>query len=153
MLHYSFTLDRPKEGLISSRPGTTSHADLVTLARKDYDFRYQENSWNSGRPGLCSGAHFLGSLEVMATVLPGRAPLVQPFEVGPVADHRFFISLRDRVPRGSGVLIPVTCDALDADLFLAHLAADVLGLLDRALADGHLRRDHGPTLHRDLLLP
>src|SRR5512135_964745 len=153
MLHNSFTLDRPKEGLISSRPGTTPYADLVTLARKDYDFRYQGNGWNSGRPGRCSGAHFLGSLEVMATVLPGRAPLAQPFEVGPVADHRFFISLRDRVPRGSGVLIPVTCDALDADLFLAHLAANLLGALNDPLADRHLLLDHRPLLHRDLLLP
>src|SRR5512135_1983745 len=41
---------------------------------------------------------------------------------------------------------------LDADLFLTHLAADLLGALDDPLADRHLLLDHRPLLHRDLLL-
>src|SRR3954464_12102005 len=91
----------------------------------------------------------------MATVLPFRTPLLQPLEVGTVTYFRFVTSCRDRAPRGGGVCVhvPLSLDAHDAHLFLAHLATDALGVMDHSLADRHLLLDHGPLLHRDPLFP
>src|SRR5512135_2396223 len=41
---------------------------------------------------------------------------------------------------------------LDADLFLTHLTADLLGFLNGPLTDRDLFLDHGLLHHRDLLL-
>ena len=49
------------------------------------------------------------------------------------------------------IAIPFTRHALDAHLFLSHLAADMLGVLNHPLADRHLLLDHRPLLHEDLL--
>ena len=51
------------------------------------------------------------------------------------------------------IAVPFTRHALDAHLFLSHLAADMLGVLNHPLADRHLLLDHRPLLHEDLLLP